>query len=186
MDIKSIVSEEVNREINRICALNEASAKLVHKKERKKTRDNEDFIKHVFHNAEKIHKIHHKDKEHSHHEDEDDDKDEKKSKKDKDKKSKKKKSKKKKSKSDAESNRIKNRDGNNIDVGDESQIRNNVTNDELINIAALARKVYPDHTPEGAQSQLRKKLKGLKNDNGSEYHLKSREASTIRKALNKI
>lgn len=90
------------------------------------------------------------------------------------------------SKGEEEYKRIQNRDGNNVDAGDESQIRNNVNQDELINIAALARKVYPNHTPEGAQSQLRKKLKGLKNDNGSEYHLKSREAKVIRKALNSI
>lgn len=76
------------------------------------------------------------------------------------------------------------RDGENVSYSDETQIRHEVNKDDLINVAALARKVYPDHTPEGAQSQLRKKLKGLTNDNGSEYHIKEREASTIRKALN--
>lgn len=78
------------------------------------------------------------------------------------------------------------RDGNNLSHSDEKQIRNNVNNDDLINIAALARKVYPDHTPEGAQSQLRKKLKGIKNDNGSEYHIKDREADIIQRELNNI
>lgn len=80
--------------------------------------------------------------------------------------------------------RAKVRDGENISFSDETKIRHEVNKDDLINVAALARKVYPDHTPEGAQSQLRKKLKGLENDNGSEYHIKEREASTIRKALN--
>lgn len=80
----------------------------------------------------------------------------------------------------------KKRDGNNVSSGDEAQIKNDVMNNDLINVAALARLVYPDHTPEGAQSQLRKKLEGEKNDNGSQYHIKQREASAIRKALNKI
>lgn len=82
--------------------------------------------------------------------------------------------------------KAKQRDGRNVSSGDEAQIRHDVNNADLINIAALAREVYPDHTPEGAQSQLRKKLKGLKNDNGSEYHIKQREAGAIRKALNDI
>lgn len=78
------------------------------------------------------------------------------------------------------------RDGNNVSAGDEKQIQYDVTNNDLINVAALAKKVYPDHTPEGAQSQLRKKLKGLKNDNGSRYHIKQREAGAIRRALKNI
>ena len=78
------------------------------------------------------------------------------------------------------------RDGNNVSAGDEKQIQYDVTNNDLINVAALAKKVYPDHTPEGAQSQLRKKLKGLKNDNGSKYHIKQREAGAIRRALKNI
>lgn len=78
------------------------------------------------------------------------------------------------------------RDGKNLSAGDENQIRNTVKNDDVINIAAVARKLYPNHTPEGAQSQLRKKLEGEKNDNGSEYHLKQREAAVIRKILNKL
>ena len=35
-------------------------------------------------------------------------------------------------------------------------------------------------------SELRKKLKGLKNDNGSQYHIKQREASAIRRELKNI
>jgi len=78
------------------------------------------------------------------------------------------------------------RDGNNVSAGDEKELRHDINRDDLLNIAALARKVYPDHTPEGAQSQLRKKLKGLKNDNGSQYHIKQREASAIRRELKNI
>ena len=78
------------------------------------------------------------------------------------------------------------RDGNNISASDEKEIRYDTNRDDLLNIAALARKVYPDHTPEGAQSQLRKKLKGLKNDNGSQYHIKQREASAIRRELKNV
>lgn len=73
----------------------------------------------------------------------------------------------------------------NINSEDENEIRN-TTDTDMLNIAALARKVYPDHTPEGAQSQLRKKIKGLKNDNGSEYHIKRKEAETVRKELSKL
>lgn len=54
---------------------------------------------------------------------------------------------------------------------------------DLINTAAVAKKVYPDHTPQGAQSQLRKKVKGLTNDTGSKYRLKKKEANRILRAL---
>lgn len=54
-----------------------------------------------------------------------------------------------------------------------------------INLAAVAHDVYPDHTEEGAQSQLRKKVKGLTNDNGSKYKIKKKEAFKIRRALAK-
>lgn len=72
----------------------------------------------------------------------------------------------------------------NVSAEDEKSVRKD-TDKPIINIAALARKVYPDHTPEGAQSQLRK-IKGETNDNGSEYHLKNDEASTVRKELSDI
>ena len=89
----------------------------------------------------------------------------------------------KKTETQKEHERAERRDGNNINSGDEDNIRSDVDGSNLINIAALARKVYPNHTPEGAQSQLRKKLKGLTNDNGSEYHLKEREADIITKEM---
>ena len=82
--------------------------------------------------------------------------------------------------------KAKKRDGRNLSTGDETQLRSTIEHDDVINIAALARKLYPEHTPEGAQSQLRKKIKGEKNDNGSEYHLKQREAAVIRKVLNRL
>lgn len=90
------------------------------------------------------------------------------------------------SKYDRQREKAQKRDGNNISASDEKEIRYDTNRDDLLNIAALARKVYPDHTPEGAQSQLRKKLKGLKNDNGSQYHIKQREASAIRRELKNI
>lgn len=80
----------------------------------------------------------------------------------------------------------KRRDGENLSAGDENELRDIVNTDDLINVAALARKIYPGHTETGAQSQLRKKLEGEHNDNGSEYHLNQREASIIRKELNNI
>ena len=89
----------------------------------------------------------------------------------------------KKTETQKEHERAERRDGNNINSGDEDNIRSDVDGSNLINIAALARKVYPNHTPEGAQSQLRKKLKGLTNDTGSEYHIKEREADIITKEL---
>ena len=55
----------------------------------------------------------------------------------------------------------------------------------FVDLAAVAKKVYPDHTPEGAQSQLRKKVKGLENDNGSKYKIKKKEAFKIRRIIDK-
>ena len=60
---------------------------------------------------------------------------------------------------------------------------NSILDSDYINVAALAQDVYPDHTREGAQSQLRKKIKGLTNDNGSKYKLKKKEAFKIRRML---
>jgi len=60
-----------------------------------------------------------------------------------------------------------------------------IIDSDLIDVAALAKRVYPGHTPQGAQSQLRKKIKGLRNDNGSKYRLKKKEAYKIRRELAK-
>lgn len=46
-----------------------------------------------------------------------------------------------------------------IPDSDAASLRNKV-DDEYLNTAALARSVFPDHTPEGAQSHLRKVLNG--------------------------
>jgi hypothetical protein len=54
-----------------------------------------------------------------------------------------------------------------------------------VDLAAVAQDIYPDHTPEGAQSQLRKKVKGLKSDSGSTYKIKKKEAFKLRRALAK-
>lgn len=80
----------------------------------------------------------------------------------------------------------KRRDGNAMNSEDESEIRNLVNQSDLINVAALARKVFPDHTPEGAQSQLRKQLKGETNDTGKEYHIKQRVGQEIRKQMQQL
>ena len=60
-----------------------------------------------------------------------------------------------------------------------------ILDSDYVNLAAVAHDVYPDHTEEGAQSQLRKKVKGLTNDNGSKYKIKKKEAFKIRRALAK-
>ena len=72
-----------------------------------------------------------------------------------------------------------------VSSDDEIELRKDMNND-VINVAAMARKVFPDHTPEGAQSQLRKQIKGLKSDSGSEYPIKQKTANIIRKELGKI
>ena len=72
--------------------------------------------------------------------------------------------------------------GENLSKSDEDYIRNILKND-AVNVSAIAQKVYPDHTKEGAQSQLRKAIEGEKNDNGSEYHVKQKVGTTILGAL---
>jgi hypothetical protein len=62
---------------------------------------------------------------------------------------------------------------------------NSLIDSDYINTAAVAKELYPDHTPEGAQSQLRKKVKGLFNDNGSKYKIKKKEAFKLRRILSK-
>ncbi len=82
---------------------------------------------------------------------------------------------------DAKKDRETNPNLNNQDNEDLSTI----VDSDLIDVAALAKRVYPDHTPQGAQSQLRKKIKGLKSDSGSTYKLKKKEAFKIRRELAK-
>jgi hypothetical protein len=75
--------------------------------------------------------------------------------------------------------------GENLSKSDEERIRKMLNND-VVNVSAIAQKVYPDHTKEGAQSQLRKAIKGEKNDNGSEYHVKQKVGTTILGALKDV
>lgn len=91
----------------------------------------------------------------------------------------------KKSKQDEIKIKIKNRDGEQISKSDEDRLRSLLKTD-LFNIATIAKRIYPDHTDEGAQSQLRKKILGIKSDSGSEYHLNEREAESIRMILDEI
>lgn len=82
---------------------------------------------------------------------------------------------------DAKKERETNPNLNNQDAED----LNDILDSDYIDVAALARDIYPDHTPQGAQSQLRKKIKGIENDNGSKYKLKKKEAYKIRRAIAK-
>ena len=70
---------------------------------------------------------------------------------------------------------------NNQDAEDLSSL----IDSDYINTAAVAHKWRPDLTPEGAQSELRKKVKGLPNDNGSKYKLKKKDAFKLRRILSK-
>ena len=70
---------------------------------------------------------------------------------------------------------------NNQDAEDLS----NLIDSDYINTAAVAHKWRPDLTPEGSQSELRKKVKGLTNDNGSKYKLKKKDAFKLRRILAK-
>jgi hypothetical protein len=46
----------------------------------------------------------------------------------------------------------------------------NLFNKDLLNVAAFARYVFPNHTEEGAQSQLRKAIKGLDSSGDKSAH----------------
>lgn len=72
----------------------------------------------------------------------------------------------------------------NLNNQDNKDIAKLLDND-YVNLAAVARDVYPDHTDQGAQSQLRKKVKGLKSDSGSTYKIKKKEADEIFRSISK-
>ena len=72
----------------------------------------------------------------------------------------------------------------NVDDQEQSSIVNELPT-EYVNIKKFAEELYPDHTPEGAQSQLRKKLKGEKSDSGSTYKLKKKEVKKLRHLIAK-
>lgn len=67
----------------------------------------------------------------------------------------------------------------NVDDQEQSSVMDALDNG-FVNVKKVAEKLYPDHTPEGAQSQLRKKLKGETSDSGSKYKLKKQEVKRLR------
>lgn len=73
----------------------------------------------------------------------------------------------------------------NVSAGDQESLAK-VMKSGAVDLAYIAKMVYPDHTPEGAQSQLRKKIEGEYSDSGSKYKLKEKEAKALRKALNQL
>ena len=68
--------------------------------------------------------------------------------------------------------------------GDSEEIARALDND-VVNVAAVARQLYPNLTPEGAQSKLRKKIKHIKSDSGTPYRLKKKEAFKARRIIDK-
>lgn len=70
----------------------------------------------------------------------------------------------------------------NVDDQEESSIRD-ILNTGYVNVSAVAQDLYPDHTKEGAQSQLRKKLEGETSDSGSKYKLKNKEVKRLRSII---
>lgn len=70
----------------------------------------------------------------------------------------------------------------NVDDLEQSSVEDILKNG-FINIKKVAEKLYPDHTPEGAQSQLNKKLRGDKSDSGSTYRLKNKEVKKLRQII---
>lgn len=70
----------------------------------------------------------------------------------------------------------------NVDDQEQSSVTDILSNG-FVNIKKVAEKLYPDHTPEGAQSQLNKKLTGAKSDSGSTYKLKRNEVKKLRNII---
>ena len=56
---------------------------------------------------------------------------------------------------------------------------------DMINVAKVARIIYPHLTPEGAQSELQKKIDG-QDANGKKYHFRRSEAARIRAAISRL
>lgn len=57
---------------------------------------------------------------------------------------------------------------------------------DAFNEAAIAYKLYPEHTPEGAQSEYRKKLHNAKNDNGHVYEFTPEEMNRLREIIGQM
>lgn len=83
---------------------------------------------------------------------------------------------------DAYDDKIYNKNVNDMEQSDIEKMLNN----GFFNIKKVAEKLYPDHTPEGAQSQLNKKIKGDYSDSGTKYRLKTKELRKLRAILSKI
>lgn len=62
----------------------------------------------------------------------------------------------------------------------------NFLKNKYINLKAVAEDVYPDHTPEGAQSQLRKEVWGEVSDSGSVYKIKTKTLKKLKSVLNSM
>lgn len=71
-----------------------------------------------------------------------------------------------------------------VDDMEQSEL-SDLLNNGFFNIAKIAQELFPDHTPEGAQSQLRKKLNGDTADSGYKYHLKRKEVRKLRAIMSK-
>jgi len=78
-----------------------------------------------------------------------------------------------------------NKENPNSNYSDNKQLANLLKN-PAINVAAIGKMVYPDHTPEGAQSQLRKKIEGEKSDSGKEYRFRRKEIHKLNRVLNQL
>ena len=78
-----------------------------------------------------------------------------------------------------------NEENPNSNYSDNGQLARFLKN-PAINVAAIGKMVYPDHTPEGAQSQLRKKIEGEKSDSGKEYRFRNKEIHKINRVLNRL
>lgn len=72
-----------------------------------------------------------------------------------------------------------------VDDLEQGQLSSILTNGPF-NISQIAQEVFPDHTKEGAQSQLRKELKGEHADSGHKYRLKKHHLQRLRAVLAKI
>ena len=73
-----------------------------------------------------------------------------------------------------------------ISMSEQQQARiNDILKSEFVNLAAVARELYPRLTSEGAQSKLRKKVYNEKSDSGTPYKLSRGEYKKLAKILSK-
>lgn len=75
-----------------------------------------------------------------------------------------------------------------------AQPKKTISDDQLLSLlkndayneSAIAQKLYPDHTEEGAQSQYRKKLHNEKNENGHVYRFTPEEMNKLREIVSQM